>query len=279
MDALSLIKKLREATSAPIAECKKAIEEAKLDYELAKDILKKRGKAIMDKRGSKEATCGLYGYEMNESRLVILRLSCETDFVSTSEMFQDLMAKLLKLTIINNCPSVDAILSTEYEGSSGLSMIEEATTSLGEKISIDRIVEYSLDENLAAVYVHNKASKHKNLGLMISAVIFATENKEASNLELARQIAMHVAASNPICLSVEQIPAETIAKERAIYMEQMQESNKPAEIINKIIEGKMVKFYEENVLMEQNFIMDDSKKIKQILDSKLTLKSFVRMQI
>ena len=263
------IKLLREKTGAGMVACKKALDEANGDIEKAVELLRKKGIAKAAKRGERETTEGVIKLAVNNdgNEASILQLNSETDFVSKNEKFQNLADDLMKLVIDNKPSNLEELLSLPMETSTTKEVIDNFSGTIGEKLVLKNFEIIHAGEATASAYSHAG-------GRIGSVVLF---DKKIDN-DLARDIAMQVAAANPAYVSPEEVPQEEIDKEKEIYTEQLKKEGKPEQIIEKILVGKINKYYEEICLMKQEYIKDDKKKIEDVLGDAKVVK-FIRYSL
>jgi elongation factor Ts len=260
------VKDLREKTGVGMMEAKKALEEAEGNFENAVDILRKKGLSASAKKAGRVAAEGIIASSTSANTGVIIEVNSETDFVAKNEEFQQ-FAKGLADLIRDKKPADVAFLSKLAIGNESVEAKRQALVQkIGENLSIRRFERYETDGKLA-IYIHGT-----RIGVMVE---FANGDDQ-----LGKDIAMHIAAANPLYLSRETVPAEPIARERAIYEAQAKETGKPANVISKIVDGKLEKFYADTCLLEQVYIKDpDGKlKVKNILKS-ATIRRFIRYQL
>lgn len=281
----SLVVKLRKMTSQGFMDCKRALEEADGDIEGAIEILRKKGLATLAKRAGRETTEGIVvGVSSDDGKVSILAtLCCETDFVAKSADFVAAAESLGGYALA--CKSdegVEQILETELDGRKFSDIITETVSKTGEKTEVGDYARFRLDAcGLITTYIHF----NKKVGTMVQ--IEASDESVAASQALKRaaaDIAMHITATKPLSLDKDGISAATIAKEKAIFAAQVK--GKPANIIDKIVEGKMKKFYKENCLLEQPFVKDDSKSVAQMLaeaakqaGGEAKIKRFARLEV
>ena len=279
----SMVMKLRKISGQGMMDCKKALTEADGDIERAMGILRKKGLATLAKRSEKETSEGLVIGVEGDNWASLATLCCETDFVARSDDFKkaaDTIRKYIEKYDADCGP--DAILETEIDGKKGSDVITETVSKTGEKMVIGDYKRFSLScPGLISTYIHFNGK----VGTMVQIETSDdnTANSDALN-QTANDIAMHITAIKPLSLDKDGIDPETIEKEKAIFAEQVKD--KPANIIDKIIEGKMKKFFAENCLLEQPFVKDDSKTVAQILTDAAKqaggtakIKSFVRFEV
>ena len=262
----SLVKELRERTGAGMMDCKAALSDARGDIEIAIEVMRKSGAAKAAKKAGRIAAEGIISIKLNENDIVILEVNCETDFVTKDESFLSFVDSVIQVISNNNVSDVDELLKLN----SGNQTIEEANQQLiakiGEKITIRRF-QKSLIQNQTGTYLH---------GIRIGVIV---EIKGGSE-ELAKDIAMHIAASRPLFINEDQISQEILDKEKEIYTAQAQESGKPADIVEKMVEGRLNKFIKEITLLGQPFVKDPEKSIEKILkSSNAKVLSFIRYEV
>ena len=262
----SLVKELRERTGAGMMDCKAALSDARGDIEIAIEVMRKSGAAKAAKKAGRIAAEGIISIKLNENDIVILEVNCETDFVTKDESFLSFVDSVIQVISNNNVSDVDELLKLN----SGNQTIEEANQQLiakiGEKITIRRFQKSSI-QNQTGTYLH---------GIRIGVIV---EIKGGSE-ELAKDIAMHIAASRPLFINEDQISQEILDKEKEIYTAQAQESGKPANIVEKMVEGRLKKFIKEITLLGQPFVKDPEKSIEKILkSSNAKVLSFIRYEV
>ncbi len=258
------IKKLRNKTGAGMMDCKKALDETK-DIDKAIDWLRKKGINTAQKKSERSASDGLITIKIEENTGVILEINSETDFVAKNENFQEFCEITSSLCAKNKIKSLDDLLDSTYESSSN-KVKDELTnliSKLGENIVIKRLKLFD-DPNLKLQkYLHNSVSENSGkLGVLLS---FSVKDENAKVSELSKQICMHIAASEPKSIDIESLDKSLVSKEKDIYKDQLKSSGKPDNIVEKIIEGKIKKFYEEVCLLEQPFVIDNKMKIKDFI--------------
>ena len=250
----SMVKELRERTGAGMMECKKALVEADGNLDAAAEILRKSGQAKADKKASRVAADGRVGIAQDGAKAVIAEVNSETDFVAKDENFVAFAEAVAALALASGTTEVDALASEKLTDGR---TVEEARTELiqkvGENIGVRRIETVAADGVLAS-YAH---------GARIGVVIALDGGDE----DLAKDVAMHVAAMNPQYVSEADVPAETLENERRILTEQAQDSGKPAEIIEKMVVGRVNKFLKEITLLGQPFVKDDSVTVAKLLSA------------
>ncbi len=262
-----MVKELRERTGAGMMECKKALVETNGDLDAAAEELRKSGQAKADKKSSRVAADGRIVVSKDGSKAVIVEVNSETDFVAKDENFVSFSDAVAKVALASGTTDVAAFASQVIDGEK---TVEEARTELvtkvGENISVRRIA-FVDGSGPIGFYTH---------GARIGAVVALDGGDE----ELARDIAMHVAAINPICVDEAQVPTETLDLERRIFSEQAEASGKPAEIIEKMVTGRIAKFLKEVTLVGQPFVKDPDVTVGKLLKSAgASVVSFVRFEV
>jgi elongation factor Ts len=252
------VNELRRKTGAGMMDCKNALIEANGDTQKAIEVLRKKGAAVAAKRAEKSANEGLIVTKVAEDKksAAIVEINCETDFVANSTDFTD-FAKLVALEVFKSKPgSVKDLLNNNSVVKNSL---DEVLGKVGEKIVISRFVIEDAADGIVEDYIH-PGSK---LGVLVKFSNAGHINREVS--VLARDIAMQIAAMSPICVNRENVPKETVEKEMEIYRELSRKEGKPENILDKIAQGRLNKFYQENVLVEQTFIKDNSKTVAELV--------------
>ena len=263
----SMVKELRERTGAGMMECKKALVEANGDLDAAAEALRKSGQAKADKKAGRVAADGRVVISKDGGKAVIVEVNSETDFVAKDENFSAFADSIAAVALASGVTDVAALSSQDIgDGRS----VEQARTDLvqkvGENISVRRAQIVEADGPIGA-YTH---------GARIGAVVALNGGDE----ELARDIAMHVAAINPTCIDETGVPAEMLEREKRIFSEQAAESGKPPEIVEKMVTGRVAKFLKEVTLVGQPFVKDDKQSVGQLLKSaNASVASFVRFEV
>ena len=281
----SMVMKLRKMSGQGMMDCKRALQEANGDVEQAMGILRKKGLATLAKRAERETSEGTVVSKMSEDgkAAAMATLCCETDFVVKSDAFVT-AAKALADTALA-CPAdegVDNILDTIVDGKKFNDILTEAVSKTGEKTQVGEFAKYKLDgPGLISTYIHF----NEKVGTMVQ-IETSDETIAAADVlkQIASDIAMHITATKPLSLDKDGIDPEMIEQEKAIFAEQVK--NKPANIIDKIVEGKTKKFFAENCLLQQQFVKDNSKSVEQVLTEaakqaggEAKIKRFVRFEV
>jgi len=263
----TLVKQLRERTGAGMMECKKALTECEGDIEAAADLLRTSGQAKADKKAGRIAAEGTIAIAANEKIAAIVEVNCETDFVAKDDQFQAFSKQLAETVLAGDLASVDDLNAAKL--STGSTVEErrlELVTKIGENIKVRRFEKIASDASVAC-YAHGK-----RIGVLV--------NLAKGDVETGKDIAMHIAAINPLCLSEKEVPADVLAKEKEIASAQAAESGKPPEIVEKMVLGKVNKFLKENTLLSQSFVKDDSKTVEQVLKSAdASIAQFIRYEV
>ncbi len=280
----AMVMKLRKMSGQGMMDCKRALQDTGGDIEKAMDLLRKKGLATLAKRAGRDTSEGLVVSKISpDSKTAALAtLCCETDFVAKSDDFVATAQILADVALA--CPAdegIENVLETSADGKKFGDIMTELVSKTGEKTQVGDYAKYKLDSpGLISTYVHF----NEKVGTMVQ---FETSDEAIAAgdvLKTASDIAMHITATKPLALDKDQIDPETIEREKAIFTEQVK--NKPANIIDKIVEGKMKKFFAENCLLQQPFVKDDSKSVEQVLaeaakqaGGEAKIKRFVRFEV
>ena len=259
------IKTLRDKTGAGIMDCKKALLETEGDIELAVDWLRKKGIASAQKKSSRVASEGLVGF-VNEANLCcLIEVNSETDFVSKNIEFQEFVNNLLKVAIKSKMTLAEFMQQKFKDNLTIEDALKNIVAKIGENIVIRRLkyLETNTPSYSFGYYIHNKVTD--NLGKIGCMVLANTKTNNTSNNQLSKKIAMHIAASKPIAMDRKDLDQKLINKEKEIFKDQLQNSGKPENIIEKILEGKINKYISEVTLLNQPWIMDPGKNVKNII--------------
>ena len=281
----SMVMRLRKMSGQGMMDCKKALQEADGNIEDAIGVLRKNGLITLAKRAERETSEGIVVGKKNEDGqdAVLSTLCCETDFVARSDDFVVAAESLANYALVCSVDEgAENILKTSVDGKKFSDVLAEIVGKTGEKIQVGDFAKFRLDcPGLISTYIHF----NKKVGTMVE---IETSDETIANADVLKQtaadIAMHITATKPLSLDKGGISPETIERERAIFAEQVK--NKPANIVDKIVEGKMKKFFVENCLLEQRFVKDDSKSVAQVLDEaakqaggEAKIKRFVRFEV
>jgi len=258
----ALIKDLRERTGAGMMDCKKALDENGGNVDQAIDWLRKKGLASAAKKSGRIAAEGLVAVAVSGTSAAVVELNSETDFVARNDQFQALVEEVAKVAL--NVSDVEALKTQKTtNGKTVNEAVTEAIATIGENMNLRRCAKLSVKEGIVASYVHSavKAGLGK-IGVLVA--LESTGKKEALEA-LGKQIAMHIAAAKPEALNREQVDSSSLERERNVLREQALASGKPAEVVEKMIEGRIRKYYEEVVLLEQLFVIDGKTKISDVI--------------
>jgi len=264
------VKELRERTGAGMMDCKKALEEAQGDIEAAIENMRKSGIAKAAKKSGRIAAEGQIVLRSQGGKAVIVEINCETDFVAKDENFVRFSSGVADTILAAAPASIEALNALPLAGSAAGQTVEAARTELvakiGENISIRRFILQN-NKGTAGLYLH---------GVRIGVLVDMTGGSE----ELARDIAMHIAASKPVCIDADEVPQQLLDQEKAVFVSQAQESGKPAEIIEKMVSGRISKFLKEITLLGQPFVKDPDTTVEKLLkSSNAVVNSFVRYEV
>ena len=251
----SMVKELREKTGAGMMDCKTALAETNGDMEAAIDWLRGKGIAKADKKSGRTAAEGLIGVASADTKAVVVEVNSETDFVARNEAFQALVREVANAALSTD-GSVEAVGAATHAGSGKTvnDTIKDAVATIGENMSLRRSALLQVSEGVVATYIHNAVVD--GLGKMGVLVAIESAGDKAALNAFGRQVAMHVAATNPLALTDAEIDATVVEREKAVFSEQARQSGKPENIIEKMVEGRLRKFYEEVVLLKQNFVIN-----------------------
>ncbi|MEW9808408.1 translation elongation factor Ts [Mesorhizobium marinum] len=258
------VKELRELTGAGMMDCKAALTETNGNMEEAVDWLRKKGISKADKKAGRTAAEGLIGVDAGLREAAVVEVNSETDFVARNDGFQEIVRNVAKVALAFN-GDADQVAHQKYPGSdkSVAESIKDAVGTIGENISFRRAAKLSVAQGAVATYVHNAVAD--NLGKLGVLVAIETAGDAHKANAFARQVAMHVAATNPMALKVEELDAAAVEREKAIFADQARQSGKPENIIEKMVEGRLRKFYEEVVLLKQAFVLNPDVTVEQAL--------------
>lgn len=261
----ALVKELREKTGAGMLDCKKALTENNCDVEAAVDWLRKKGLASAAKKAGRVAAEGVVAVACAGNKGAIIEVNAETDFVSRNEFFQAFSKEAVTMALSQYNGDIEAFKNLAMaDGQTVAGALTNLIAKIGENMSLRRVDTLSVSSGVVAAYVHNAISP--NIGKIGVLVALESTGDAAKLAELGKQLAMHIAAAKPEALSIADVDAEKAARERAVVEEQTKASGKPAEIVAKMVEGRMRKYYEEVVLLEQLYIMDGDRKVSAVVE-------------
>ena len=252
----TLVKELRERTGSGMMECKRALQETSGDIAAAVELMRKAGQAKADKKASRVAAEGLIVIKPAAGAVAMVEVNCETDFVTKNDDFRDFAAAVAEVVLREGPADPDALLAAVMaNGQSVEQNRRECIARIGENINVRRGVRLTTSTGVLGSYLHGT-----RIGVLVEL--------EGGDVELAKDIAMHVAASRPLCVSSDQVPAELIAKEKEIYAARAVAEGKPADKIDKIVEGRLRKYFEEVTLLDQPFVKDPEQSVAKLLQSR-----------
>ncbi|MFA1820646.1 translation elongation factor Ts [Virgibacillus oceani] len=267
-----MVKELREKTGAGMMDCKKALQDTDGDIDKAIDYLREKGMSKAAKKADRIAAEGLTHVETKDNTAVLLEVNCETDFVTKNDQFKQLLSEIGKHLVDQKPSTVEEALEQTVQGSEDTleSFINAAIAKIGEKISLRRFTIFTkTDEDTFGEYLHMGGS----IGVL--TLLASTSDKE-----LAKDIAMHAAAINPRYISREDVEQGEVDREREVLKSQALNEGKPENIVEKMVEGRLGKFFEEICLLEQNFVKDPDQKVKKyVADKGASVKTFVRYEV
>ena len=267
-----MVKELREKTGAGMMDCKKALEETSGDMDKAIDFLREKGMASAAKKAGRIAAEGSTHIALDGNKAALLEVNCETDFVTKNDQFKKLLEDLGNHIVANEPKDVEEALSQKLNGSDETieDYINSTIATIGEKISLRRFTLLTkTDQDSFGAYLHMGG----RIGVL--ALLEGTTEEAA-----AKDVAMHIAAVNPKYVSRNDVDAEEVNKEREILKTQALNEGKPEKIVEKMVEGRLGKFFEEICLLEQDFVKDSDQKVKQFVESKgATVASFIRYEV
>ncbi|TQV79120.1 translation elongation factor Ts [Denitrobaculum tricleocarpae] len=262
----ALVKELRESSGAGMMDCKKALTETGGDLDAAVDWLRKKGLAAAAKKAGRVAAEGLVGVSSQGTSGAVVEVNAETDFVARNDDFQGFVSNTATLAL-DAQGDMDKLLSASYPGT-GAALSDQLTTmiaTIGENMSVRRTAQFSVESGVVSSYVHNQIAP----GLGKIGVLVALESSgDADKLAaLGKQLAMHVAAAHPTALDKDDVDASSLDREREVLSEQARASGKPEEIIAKMVEGRLRKYYEEVCLLEQTYVIDGETKVRKVIET------------
>ena len=265
-----LVKELREKSGAGMMDAKKALLETDGDLEAAQDWLRTKGLLKAEKKSSRVAADGLVGVRVHESEGMMIELNSETDFVATNKEFTDLVDLILDQGF--GITDKDKLLNKSVSGKNIQEIINNKIATIGENISLRRVI--SVKGSNIYSYLHNSVSKDcGKIGVLVSL----EGNKDD---DFGKKLAMHIAATSPLAMSENDLDSDLVDREKKIISEQLISEGKPADIAEKILSGKLKKFYEENTLLNQKFVMDPDSSIRHVLEkNNQVLINFVRFKV
>ena len=264
-----MVKDLRDATGAGMMDAKKALVETSGNFDAASDWLRQKGLAKAEKKSGRIAAEGLIGINLEDNSATIVEANCETDFVAKNHEFQEMVNSILSSS--KDLDSLEEVLAEKIHGQKIEDLLIEKVSSIGEKITLRRYRKMKSD--FIYSYIHNGLSK--NLGKIGVLVSLSSQNDE-----LGKQMAMHIAACNPMALTEEDLPVDILEREKKVYSEQAKDSGKPDGVIQNMVKGKLKKFVNEVTLVNQSFVVDPDHRIADVLKrSGVEILEYVRFEV
>jgi elongation factor Ts len=279
----ALVKELREVSGAGMMDCKKALAESSGNLEAAVDWLRKKGLAAAAKKAGRVAAEGLVAVVSGEKKGVLVEVNSETDFVARNDQFQGFVSAAAKLAL--DAGDLEALKNAKLpDGQTVAEKLTQLVATIGENMNLRRMAAVSVKDGVVATYMHNATVP--NMGKIGVLVGLESTGDKAKLAALGKQIAMHVAAANPSALDIKAVSQAELDRERAVLSEQARASGKPEEIIAKMVEGRLRKYYEDVVLLEQLYVIDGESRVKQVVEkaakeigAPVTIAGFVRMAL
>jgi len=266
----AMVKDLRERTGLGMMECKAALTETQGNMDAAIDLLRKKAGAKVEKKSGRTAAEGAIGLWLSQDRKLaaMVEINSETDFVAKGDDFQAFASAVAAVVARDNPADIETLSNLKLDSGETVSKVREALVAkLGENIGVRRFVRLAATQGQVASYVHGR-----KIGVLVELI--------GGDEDLAKDVAMHIAASKPECVSKEQVPAELIAKEKEIFSAQAAQSGKPANIIEKMVEGRIAKFLGEITLLGQPFVKDPDSSVEKLLKGKnATVTGFTRYEV
>lgn len=281
----ALVKELRDKTGVGMMDCKNALTENDGDIEAATDWLRAKGLAKADKKSGRIAAEGLVAIATDGNSGVVVEVNSETDFVALTEQFQSMVKEISSLALAAD-GDFEALSAANFPGTSGdvTAHIKEMVGSIGENMNLRRSSGLSVESGVVASYVHNAVAP--DLGKIGVLVALDSEGDQEKLMALGKQVAMHIAAASPLALSVDELDQDVVARERQVQVEQARESGKPEAIIEKMVDGRMRKYFSDVVLLSQTYVIDGESQVGDAIQavakeigSPITLKAFVRFAL
>ena len=279
----SMVKDLRDKTGAGMMDCKAALSETDGEMEAAIDWLRKKGISKAAKKAGRVAAEGLVGVAVGKNAGALVEVNAETDFVARNEEFKSFVKSAADLALKEG-GDLEKLLAAKHGSSNVQQTLTELVAKIGENMSVRRTVALSVNPGVVAAYVHNAASPE--LGKIGVLVALKSTADQAKLMALAKQLAMHVAAASPLAITPEHLSKDVVERERNVQWELAKQSGKPDNVIEKMMEGRMRKFYEDTVLLSQTFVIDGETQIGKVLGkaakelgAPITVEGFVRFQV
>jgi len=285
----TLVKDLREKTGAGMMDCKKALSETNGEMEAAIDWLRAKGLSKAAKKAERAAAEGVIALEVSGSRAALVELNSETDFVARNADFQKAAHAFAKLAL--DAVDHEALLAAKHP--SGATVAEHVTSlvaTIGENITLRRSVALAVEPGLVAAYIHGKVENADNMGRIGVLVAVESAGDKAVLADIGKKVAMHIASANPLALSDSDVPADRVEREKAVLAEQIKEDpkaqGKPQQVLDKMLEGRLRKFFEESVLLKQAFVFNPDQTVGAAVQdaakaagAPIAIKAFVRFAV
>jgi elongation factor Ts len=278
-----MVKDLRDKTGAGMMDCKNALNETQGDMEAAIDWLRKKGISKAAKKAGRAAAEGLVGVAVADNAGALVEVNAETDFVARNEEFKSFVKSASAIALTEG-GDLSKLLAAKHGGSTVQQTLTEMVAKIGENMSVRRTIALSVNPGVVAAYVHNASSPELGkIGVLVALKSTADKEKLAA---LARQLAMHVAAASPLAITPEHLSKDVVERERGVQLELARQSGKPDAVIEKMMEGRMRKFYEDTVLLSQTFVIDGETQVGKVIEkaskdlgAPVTVEAFVRFQV
>lgn len=284
----ALVKDLREKTGVGMMDCKKALAENNGDLEASVDWLRAKGLSKAAKKADRAAAEGIVAMALDGTQGAVIELNSETDFVARNADFQKAADAFAKLAL--NANDHQALLESQHGGEKVSDAVTQLIATIGENITLRRSAKLKVDNGVVASYVHGKVDGSETLGRIAVLVALESTGDKAALESIGKKIAMHIASANPLALTEAEIPADRVEREKTVIGEQIKEdpkaAGKPQQVLDKMLEGRMRKFFEESVLTKQAFVMNPDQTVEAAIaeaakgaGAPITLKSFVRFAV
>jgi elongation factor Ts len=259
----ALVKELREVSGAGMMDCKKALAENGGNLEQAVDWLRKKGLAAAAKKAGRVAAEGLVAVVAADKKAVLVEVNSETDFVARNDQFQGFVSAAAKAAL--DVSDIEALKNAKLpDGQTVAEKLTHLVATIGENMNLRRMAALSVKDGVVATYMHNSIAP--NMGKIGVLIALESTGDKAQLAAIGKQIAMHVAHSNPQSLDIQGVDPAALERERAVLAEQARASGKPEEVIAKMVEGRLRKFYEQEVLLEQLYVIDGESRVKQVVE-------------
>ncbi len=284
----ALVKDLREKTGVGMMDCKKALAENNGDLEASIDWLRAKGLSKAAKKADRAAAEGIVAIALGVDHGAVVELNSETDFVARNGDFQKAAGGFAKLALANG--DRDALLNATYEGQKVSDAVTNLIATIGENITLRRSAKLDVKQGAIAAYVHSKVDGTDHLGRIAVLVALESSGNKAELESIGKKVAMHIASANPLAMTEADIPADRVERERTVLLEQLKEDpkavGKPQQVLDKMVEGRMRKFFEESVLTKQAFVLNPDqtveaavKEAEKAVGAPIKLKGFVRFAV